>query len=90
MIVPLLGGGNPNLFNHCIMIKHRSLFTVIGFLLAGTGLLALIVSLVGLELSALAWMKALPPLAAFVAKIVMTLAGIVMIYVAQTDWEREV
>lgn len=71
------------------MIKNRALVTTIGFLLAGTGLLAIIVSLVGLELSILSWIKVLGPVTSFVLKLVMAFAGVVIIYVAQVDWDEE-
>lgn len=71
------------------MIKYRGWWTALGFLVAGTGFLALILSLVGVRLSFLGWLEGAGPLAAFLGKILMILGGIVAAYVAQTDWNRE-
>jgi hypothetical protein len=71
------------------MEKYRSVLTVIGFLLAGTGFLALIVSLVGLELQWLVWLKKLGGVTSFVIKLAMALGGLLLVYVAQVDWREE-
>ena len=70
------------------MIKNRALFTTLGFVMAGTGLLAIIVSLVGLDLSLLSWLKYFGSTGAFVVKILMMLLGVVLIYVAQVDLDE--
>ena len=63
--------------------------TTIGFLLAGVGFLALVLSLVGVKLSYLVWIDRPGPLFGFVGKLVMIIAGIIMIYMGKTDLEQE-
>ena len=69
------------------MVKNRGWITLVGFLLAGTGFLALILSLVGLNLAFLTWIDAPGPLFGFVMRLVMIIVGVVIIYVAQTNFE---
>ncbi|MFN7117785.1 MAG: hypothetical protein ACK4TA_13375 [Saprospiraceae bacterium] len=69
------------------MVKNRGWITLVGFLLAGTGFLALILSLVGLNLAFLTWIDAPGPLFGFVMRLVMIIVGVVTIYVAQTNFE---
>lgn len=71
------------------MTKNRGLITLVGFLLAGTGFLALILSLVGLQLSFLTWIDAPGRLFGFVIRLVMIIVGIVIIYLAQTNFKGE-
>lgn len=67
----------------------KTILTIVGFLLAGTGILALILNLVGLKLAVLVWMDGLGRLFGLVMQIVMSLAGFIMIYVGQTDLSKE-
>ncbi len=69
------------------MKKNRGWFTLVGFLLAGTGLFALILMLVGMQLSFLTWIDASSQLLGFVIRLVMIMVGIVLIYMAQTREE---
>ncbi|MEZ5044935.1 MAG: hypothetical protein R2828_33865 [Saprospiraceae bacterium] len=67
----------------------KTILTIVGFLLAGTGILALILNLVGLKLAILVWMDGFGKLFGLVMQIVMSLAGFIMIYVGQTDLSKE-
>jgi hypothetical protein len=69
------------------MKKSKAWLTLIGFLLAGFGLLAIILSLVGLQFSFLAWLDDIGRLFGFVVKVVMVLVGFILIYLAQLDAE---
>lgn len=71
------------------MLKYATALTVVGFLLAGVGFLSLILSLVGVEFSFLTWMRSFGPLSAFLLKLGLAIGGIMLIYLGQTDWERE-
>lgn len=71
------------------MTKNKGLITLVGFLLAGTGFLALILSMVGLQLSFLTWIDAPGRLFGFVARLMMILVGIVIVVLAQTDFKQE-
>lgn len=69
------------------MKKNSGWFTLVGFLLAGTGLFALILMLVGMQLSFLTWIDAPSQLFGFVIRLAMIMVGIVLIYMAQTREE---
>lgn len=69
--------------------RKQAIITTIGFLLVGIGLLALILSLVGVKLSFLVWLDSSSRLFGFVGKLVMIIVGFILIYVAQTDLEQE-
>lgn len=69
--------------------NKKTTLTTIGFLLAGVGFLALVLSLVGVKLSYLVWLDRMGPLFGFVAKLIMVIAGIVLIYVGKTDLQQE-
>lgn len=69
--------------------KVKTSLTIIGFLFAGTGLLALILNLVGLNLSFLVWMESGGKLLGLLLEILMTISGFVMVYFGQTDLSQE-
>jgi hypothetical protein len=69
-----------------IMVKNKIFWTVAGFLLAGFGLAALILSLVGVQLTVLAWLTRVDRLFAFTVHLLMILGGFVAIYLAQSDF----
>lgn len=71
------------------MIKNKGLLTLVGFLLAGLGFLALVLSLVGVKLSFLLWIDKPGPLFGFVMRLLMILVGFVLVYLAQTDFKGE-
>lgn len=71
------------------MTKNKGWITLFGFLLAGTGFLALSLSLVGVKLSFLTWIDAPGPLFGFVMRLLMIVAGFIMVYLAQTDFRGE-
>ena len=71
------------------MGKNRGWFTLVGFLLAGIGFLALILSLVGLNLAFLTWIDAPGPLFGFIVRLVFIVAGMVLIYLGQTNFKGE-
>ena len=72
-----------------LMMKNNTWATLIGFLLAGTGFLALSLSLVGVKLSFLTWIDAPGPLFGFVMRLLMIVAGFVIIYLAQSNFRGE-
>jgi len=71
------------------MKKYKGWWTVAGFLLLTIGFLALVLSMVGIQFAFLTWLDAIGPLFGFVMRILMMLAGIVIIYMAQTDFRGE-
>ena len=70
-------------------MNNKGLIMLIGFLLAGIGFIALILSLIGLQLSFLTWLDAPGRLFGFLMRIVMIVAGIILVYMAQLDTESE-
>lgn len=68
---------------------QRTLFLVVGFLFAGVGLLSILLTLVGVQFSFLAWMNNLGPLLSFVLKIVLTITGFVLLVLSQTDFSGQ-
>ena len=72
------------------MFKNKTLTTVIGFLLAGTGLLSLLLNLVGVDLYGMDQLSLqLGGTAAFLIKLGMTMIGFVLITLGVTNWEQE-
>ncbi len=71
------------------MTKNKGILTLVGFLLAGIGFMALILSLVGLQLAFLTWIDAPGRLFGFLMRLLMILAGIVIIYFAQTGLRND-
>lgn len=74
---------------HHHIMKNKSYWLVLGFLLFIFGITAIIMSLVGVRWVFLGWMEWGGALLAFVLKILMTVAGVVLIVLARTDWENE-
>ena len=65
-------------------MNNRSIFSLIGILLFLTGFVAIILSLVGLNLSLLSWLEDLGKGVAFLVKIIMVLFGIIILYLSKT------
>lgn len=57
--------------------------------MAGIGFLALVLSVVGVQLSFLTWLDAPGRLFGFVGRLVMIIVGFVMVYLARTDFSQE-
>ena len=69
------------------MNTNKGLITLVGFVLAGLGFLALVLSLVGVQFSFLTWIDAPGRLFGFLMRLIMIIIGIIMVYLAQTDFE---
>jgi len=76
------------LVNHLEMNK-RTLFLVLGFVLAGTGFYALFLMLVGVQLSFLVWMDGAGMLYGFLGRLLLILIGAVSLIMGITDWKFE-
>ena len=71
-------------------MQKRDLQTLIGFILFITGFVALTLALVGIRISFLAWMDNINPVFGFVMKLVMILAGLIIVVIAQGyDYEPD-
>ena len=71
------------------MLRHATTLTVIGFVLLFLGLVSLILNYVGVDIFFLAWIYELGVGVSFAIRILMIIVGFTLIYVAQTDWDRE-
>lgn len=72
-----------------ISMKNKGYWLLLGYTLFTLGLTALIMQMVGVQWAFLFFLEWGGRLVAFVAKIIMTLAGALIIVMANTDWERE-
>jgi hypothetical protein len=61
---------------------------ILGFVLFLCGFLALILSLVGLQFSFLAFLDSGGPTAGFVARLLMIFGGVTLMYVARSKFEK--
>ncbi len=72
---------------------NKTWLTVLGFLLAVFGFLAVVLSIVGLQFSFLAWLDFAGRSLGFLLKVIMMLTGFVMAYLGSTrfnvdeDWQ---
>ncbi|MCC6413142.1 MAG: hypothetical protein IT270_15870 [Saprospiraceae bacterium] len=71
------------------MLKNRGLWTLLGFSLVILGFTSLIMTLVGVNWAFLGFLEWGGRLFAFVAKILMVMAGGVIIALANNNWERD-
>ena len=62
---------------------------LLGFLLVVFGLTALVLQLVGSQWVFLQFLEKPGRLFAFVAKLLMVMAGFIIVALANTDWERD-
>ncbi len=70
-------------------MSKKAIYAIFGFSLFIIGFLALFLMLVGVQLSYLTWIDANGRLIGFIIRIVMVLAGAIIIFLTQTDWNKE-
>lgn len=70
-------------------MRIKGLFTLLGFMLFLFGFTSLMLSLVGVRYSFLAWLDNIGSLFGFVVKLLMVVGGLVIAILARTDWDRE-
>lgn len=70
-------------------MKNKGLWRLIGFLLFMLGITSLIMQLVGIRWAFLTFLEIPGRLFAFVAKVLMVMAGVLIVVWTNTDWERE-
>ncbi|RME93251.1 MAG: hypothetical protein D6772_16085 [Bacteroidetes bacterium] len=71
------------------MSQNKIILTVLGFILAGIGFLAIFLNVVGVDFAFLYWLRRFGGLGALAAKVAIIMIGFIMIYFGQTDFERE-
>jgi uncharacterized membrane protein len=72
-----------------MITKYKTFWIVLGLLLVVSGITALALQLVGAQWAFLQFLEMPGRLFAFVAKLLMVMAGFILLIVANTDWERE-
>lgn len=70
-------------------MKNKGRWIFLGLVLVIVGLTALVLQLVGAQWAFLQFLEMPGRLFAFVFKILMVMAGFILIAVANTDWERD-
>ncbi|MFZ1704146.1 MAG: hypothetical protein WAT79_07355 [Saprospiraceae bacterium] len=65
------------------MLRHKPLWTVVGFLLMASGFLALILSMVGLEWQPLQFIYGFGGLAALIIQLCFIVFGFALLFVAR-------
>ncbi len=71
------------------MIKNKGYWLLLGYTLFTLGFTSIVMQLVGVNWAFLHFLQWGGGLFAFVAYIVMVLLGVLIIVVANTDWDRE-
>jgi len=67
----------------------KALWLTTGFLLFILGFSSLVLSIVGVKIAFLTWLDVLGGLFGLIAKILMIVVGIVIVYLTSTDWRAE-
>ncbi len=67
----------------------KGIWSLIGFLLIIIGITALVLSVVGVQLSFLTWIDKPGKLAGFLARLFMIMSGFIIIVLTRTDWRQE-
>lgn len=70
-------------------MKNKGLWLLLGFSLLIFGLTAIFLQIVGTQWVFLNWLEKPGHLFAFVAKVIMVMAGFAIVAIANTDWERD-
>ncbi len=70
-------------------MRYKNFWIVLGLFLIVVGITALALQLVGAQWAFLQFLEKPGRLFSFVAKILMVMAGFVVLALANTDWERE-
>jgi hypothetical protein len=70
-------------------MSTKNMLQFLGFLLFVFGLLSLVLLLVGANLTMLTFIDSGGKLIGFVIRLLMVFGGVVLFYLARTDWEKE-
>lgn len=69
-------------------MRFKNLLTALGFFCFIIGMLSIFLGIVGVYLSFLSPLEKLGNLPAFLIKLALAVGGLVLAYLARTDWER--
>lgn len=70
-------------------MKNKGLWLLFGYTLFTLGITAIVLELVGVHWVILSWLELGGRLLSFAGKLLMIIAGVLIIVFARTDWERE-
>lgn len=70
------------------MKKRKGLWSIIGFVMLGLGLMSLIFSMVGMQFAFMQWMDAGGRMGGFLLRLLMIIAGIIILYFANTNFDE--
>lgn len=70
-------------------MRSKNLISFLGFVFFILGFTSIGLALVGINLTFLLWLDHWGAGIGFFLKILMTMAGFILIYLAQTDWGKE-
>ncbi|MEL6866648.1 MAG: hypothetical protein AAFP19_19640 [Bacteroidota bacterium] len=68
---------------------NKAIWSLIGFSLFIIGFLALVLMIVGVQLSYLTWIDSGGRLMGFVIRLLMILSGVVIVVLTRTNWREE-
>ncbi len=68
---------------------NKGILTLIGFLLFCFGILSIVLSMIGIQFSFLAFLDAPGRLFGFVMKLLMIIGGVVIVVLTRTNWQEE-
>ncbi|MBK7370815.1 MAG: hypothetical protein IPJ09_05135 [Saprospiraceae bacterium] len=70
-------------------MNKLTVLKIISFLLFAFGFLTFLLEILGLEFSFLNWLDRLPGVAPLLLKVSMLFGGILLAYIAFTDWQKQ-
>lgn len=68
-------------------MNSKNILTIVGFLMAGIGILSLILSMMGVQITFMVWLDGFGKMVGFVLRLLLILGGSILIYVTRTDFE---
>jgi len=66
----------------------KGLWVLLGFVFIAVGILSIILSMVGLQFTFLTWIDFAGKLWGFLIKIIMVMAGFIIMYLNLTNWKE--
>ncbi len=70
-------------------MNRRAIWTFIGFVILATGMMAVILSVVGIKFSFLVWLDDIGRLFGFVVKLLMIVFGAMIMVISRSDFSGE-
>lgn len=70
-------------------LEMKGILSLVGFLMFSTGIVGLVLSLVGVRLSVLSFIESANLMLGFLFKLFLCVAGIILVLIARTDWKKE-